>query len=456
MTVVNQEDANHANARLTTGPVARRLAGMSIPMAWGILAIIAFAIADTYFVGQLGTTPLAALAFTFPLVMAVRSLALGMGIGTASVLARAIGSSSADEVRRLTTDSLVIATVLITALAVVGILTINPLFSLMGAGTQELPLIREYMLVWYLGMPFLVVPMIGNFAMRSAGEARLPSLLMIVAAFINAGLDPLLIFGWGPIAPLGIQGAALASLLSRLCTLAAALFILHYRMHMIAWTWPRFKHLWASGREIGKIAGPAAATNVINPLAVGVVTAIVASYGPTAVAGFGVATRIEALALIPILALTAGLGPLVGQNWGAGERQRVAEALQVSTKFCVIWGLCVAAVLALAAPQIVPLFDKQPETIAAACAYLWIVPISFTAYGVLICVNSALNAAGRPLIATTLMAARTFALYVPLAWLASRWFNLYMVFACGAFASFIAGGFAWRTGLRLTHTTTRA
>lgn len=419
-------------------------------MAWGILAIITFAIADTYFVGQLGTTPLAALAFTFPLVMAVRSLALGLGIGTASVLARAIGSSSPEEVRRLTTDSLVMSTLLISALAVVGIVTINPLFRAMGAGAQELPLIREYMLIWYLGMPFLVVPMIGNFAMRSAGEARLPSLLMIVAAVINICLDPLLIFGWGPVAPMGIQGAAVASLLARLCTLAAAIFILHYRMQMIAWTWPKLKHLWASGREIGKIAGPAAATNVINPLAVGVVTAIVASYGPTAVAGFGVATRIEALALIPILALTAGLGPLIGQNWGAGEQQRVAEALRVSAKFCLLWGVCVAGILALAAPFIVPLFDNQPETIAAACAYLWIVPISFTAYGVLICVNSALNAAGRPLIATTLMTTRTFGLYVPMAWIASQWFSLEMVFASAALASFMTGGLAWRAGLRLT------
>lgn len=455
MAIADRKNADHPNARLTTGPVARRLAGMSIPMAWGILAIITFAIADTYFVGQLGTTPLAALAFTFPLVMAVRSLALGMGIGTASVLARAVGGSSAEEVRRLTTDSLIISTLLITALAIVGMLTISPLFRLMGAGARELPLIREYMLVWYLGMPFMVVPMIGNFAMRSAGEARLPSLLMIVAAFINAGLDPLLIFGWGPIAALGIQGAAVASLLARLCTLVAALFILHHRMHMIAWTWPKLKHLWTSGREIGKIAGPAVATNVINPLAVGVVTAIVAGYGPTAVAGFGVATRIEALALIPILALTAGLGPLVGQNWGASERQRVAEALRVSAKFCVIWGVCVAGVLALVAPVIVPLFDSQPETIAAACAYLWIVPISFTAYGVLICVNTALNAAGRPLIATTLMTVRTFGIYVPLAWLTAQWFELQVVFACAALASFIAGGFAWRTGLRLTYTTTR-
>ena len=423
-----------------------------MPMAWGILAVITFNIADTFFVGQLGTTPLAALSFTFPVVMAVTSLALGLGIGTASVLARAIGGSTEDEVRRLTTDSLVLSTCLVAVFAVLGLATIDPLFSAMGAEQDVLPLIREYMLLWYIGMPFLVVPMVGNFAMRAAGEARLPSLLMIVGAGINICLDPLLIFGWGPIPAMGIQGAALSSVLARICTLAAAILILQ-RMRLIAWTWPRAGHLAKSAREISHVAIPAAATNVINPLSIGVITAIVASYGPAAVAGFGVATRIEALALIPLLALTAGLGPLVGQNWGAGANGRVAHALRVSSKFSLVWGIVVALALALLAPIIVPVFDDHPETIAAATTYLWIVPISFTAYGVLICVNSALNAAGRPLVATSLMFARTFALYVPLAWLASQWFGLTMVFAAAAAASFLSGAVAWRLGLRLTQDT---
>lgn len=440
---------SQASARLVHGSVPGLLASMSIPMAWGILAVITFNIADTYFVGQLGTTPLAALSFTFPVVMAITSLALGLGIGTASVLARAIGSKTQQEVQRLTTDSLVLSTLLVAVLSVIGLLTIEPLFSLMGAGAEALPLIREYMLLWYLGMPFLVVPMVGNFAMRSAGEARLPGLLMVVGALINIALDPLLIFGWGVVPALGIQGAAIASVLARIITLIAAILILQ-RMRLIAWTWPRVGHLMASAREISYIALPAAATNVINPLSIGVITAIVANYGQPAVAGFGVATRIEALALIPLLALTAGLGPLIGQNWGAQEHGRVAQALQVSTRFSIAWGIFVSLVLAVLAPVIVPFFDDHPETIAAATLYLWIVPISFTAYGILICVNAALNAAGRPLIATSLMFARTFGLYVPLAWMATHAFGLGMVFAAAAAASFVSGVVAWRLGLRLT------
>lgn len=438
-----QAAASAGRARLTTGPVWRHLVNLGVPMAWGIFAVIAFNVVDTYFVGQLGTEPLAALAFTFPVAMTVTSLAIGLGIGTASVLARAIGSADESEVRRLTTDSLLLSTLLVTALAIIGILTIDPLFALIGAGPDTLPLLREYMVVWYIGMPMLVVPMIGNFAMRAWGDALFPSLLMTISAIINGVLDPFLIFGWWVFPELGIQGAAYASLVARTITLIAAIAILHGRMRMIDWHLPRPGHLWASARQIGHIAGPAAATNVINPLANGLVTAFVAGYGSAAVAGFGVATRIEALALIPMLALTAGLGPIVGQNWGADERERVHLALRQSAGFCLFWGAGIALVMALLARPLAGLFDEHAETIDAAVLYLHIVPASFAAYGVLICVNSAMNAAGKPLVATALMVSRTFLLYVPLAWLGAQYIGLWAIFAAGLVASLITGGLAW-------------
>lgn len=438
-----------SRARLTAGSVTRHLTAMSVPMAWGILAVISFNVADTYFVGQLGTRPLAALSFTFPVVMTVMSLALGLGIGVASVLSRAIGARGKDEVRRLTTDSLVLATLIVLAFVALGLATIDPLFAALGANAATRVLIADYMTTWYLGMPFLVVPMVGNNAIRACGDARLPSAIMTAAAVLNILLDPLFIFGWGPVPAMGIQGAAVASLAARASTLVLALAILHYRMRLIAWRWPRPGHLWRSAREILHVALPAAATNMVNPIAVAVITALVARFGPASVAGFGVATRIEAFALIPLLALTAGLGPVVGQNWGGGHVDRVARALRGAAVFCLGYGLLVAGLLALAAPTLAALFDDHPETLAAATLYLWLVPVSFTGYGVLICVNAALNAAGRPLAATALMALRTFVLYVPLAWVAAAWGSLGGVFAAATVAGLVAGALAWRRGLRL-------
>lgn len=447
---MSQSSANrHNHARLTEGSVSGHLAAMSIPMIWGILAVISINVTDTFFVGKLGTEPLAALAFTFPVVMTVMSLALGLGIGVGSVLARQMATASDARLRRLTTDSLVLALLIVIGFVVVGLLTIDPLFAALGAGPDMRERIADYMVIWYLGMPFLVVPMVGNNVIRACGDARLPSMLMVWAAIANIGLDPILIFGLGPVPAMGLEGAALASALARASSLLLTLAVLHYRMHLIEWAWPQWEHLKASARAVLHVALPAAATNMVNPISIAVVTALVAPFGAPAVAGFGVATRIESLAMIPILALTAGIAPVVGQNWGADRPDRVARVLAVAAGFCVVWGLAMAVLLALFGAQLAAVFDSQPETVEAAALYLWIVPISFAGYGLLICVNAMLNAAGRPLSATTLSLTRAFGLYVPLAWIGSLVFGLWAVFAAASVSSVLAAAFAWWRGRRL-------
>lgn len=440
--------ATRGGAALHEGSIARHLVALSLPMVWGILAMIAFNVADTFFVARLGTAPLAALSFTFPVVMTVFSLALGLGIGTASVISRTVGRGDHAGVQRLITDSIVLATLVVLVFMVAGLATIDPLFALLGAGEKTLPLIHEYMLIWYFGAPFVIVPMIANNAMRACGNARLPSAIMILSAALNFGLDPLLIFGFGPLPALGLEGAAIASLIARFASLVLALAALHFQMRLIQWRPPRLAELAASGRQVAKIALPAAATNMVNPIAVAVITAVVAWFGPAAVAGFGVATRVEAIAVVPLLALTAGLAPLVGQNWGAADAERVRAALRIAGQFCLGWGLLVAVVLWFAAPAIVGLFDADAATRAAAVTYLQLVPPSFAAYGVLICVNAAFNAVGRPIVATVLMLGRTFGLFVPLAVLGGWFYGLGAVFAAAAIANIALGVTAYALARR--------
>lgn len=435
--------AKRARARLFEGSIAGHLVSLSLPMVWGILAVLAFNLADTFFVARLGTAPLAALSFTFPVVMTIFSLALGLGIGTASVIARTVGRGDHAAVQRLTTDSMWLATAIVLVFMVAGLLTIEPLFTLLGAGEETLPLIVDYMQIWYFGVPFVVVPMVANNAMRACGDARLPSAIMVSSAALNFILDPLLIFGLGPLPALGIQGAAIASLIARCLALVLALAALHYQMQLIAWAWPRWRQLMESGRQVAVIALPAAATNMVNPIAVAVVTAVVAWFGPSAVAGFGVATRVEAIAVVPLLALTAGLGPLVGQNWGAADTVRVQAALRISALFCIGWGVLIALVLFIWAPHVVALFNVDDATREAAVTYLRLVPPTFAAYGVLICVNAAFNAVGRPIMATALMLGRTFGLFVPLAALGGWLYGLPAVFAAAAIANIVLGVVAY-------------
>ena len=216
-------------SKLTEGQVSIQLLKLSLPMVWGILSVLAFSLADTYFVAQLGTRELAAISFTFPVVTVLSSIAMGLGTGVASVIARVIGKGDRLQVQRLTTDSLLLSVAIVGIFSTLGLNTIDPLFSTLGAKSELIPLIRDYMSIWYLGMVFLVVPLVGNSALRACGNTIIPSLIMTLAAAMNILLDPLLIFGWGPIPALGLKGAAIASMISRTGILVASLAFLHFR-----------------------------------------------------------------------------------------------------------------------------------------------------------------------------------------------------------------------------------
>ncbi|MEB3884399.1 MATE family efflux transporter [Lyngbya sp. CCY1209] len=434
------------NRTLTQSPVTPTLVRLTLPMIWGVFAIIAFSLADTYFVAQLGTRQLAAMSFTFPVVTLLGSVSMGLGVGAASVIARAIGVGERDRVRRLTTNSLSLALLLVALLAIAGLATIDPVFTALGAGPDVLPLVREYMTIWYGGVLFLVVPMVGTSALRAAGDTFIPSVIMTVAALVNIVLDPLLIFGFGPVPGLGLKGAAIATVIGRATTLIASVLFLHFREKMLLWKLPHPKDLVADWRLVLHVGIPATGTQAIAPISTALITGLIATYGAPAVAGFGIATRVEAFALIVLMALSASIGPFVGQNWGAQRYDRVYRAIRISFIFCLIWGLLLTVILAAGSEQIAAQFDTNSQVVAIASTYLTLVPISYGTLGLMLVASSSFNALGKPLPSLTMTVGRLLVLYVPLAYLGSFLFGITGIFAAACFANLVVGiGAYWWT-----------
>jgi Na+-driven multidrug efflux pump len=325
------------------------------------------------------------------------------------------------------------------AFVVLGLLTIGPVFTLLGATARTLPFIEQYMRIWYLGVGFVVIPMVGNNAIRATGDTKTPSVIMLIAVAANATMDPLLIFGLGPFPRMEIAGAALATVIARATTFLVALWVLGRRDKMLTMRFPGFKPIVDSWKKILYIGVPTAATRAILPVSIGMVTRLVSTYGIEAVAGFGVATRIEFFALTLVRALSSVLMPFVGQNWGAGKLKRVASGVAYSNRLSVIWGALMFGVLALAARPIASLFNGEPRVVDVAELYLRIVPLGYGFYGAALLVIAALNALNRPLHAAGLSAFHMFALYVPLAVAGSSIFGLTGMFGGLAASFFIAG-----------------
>lgn len=429
------------NPSLLEGSVAGHLQRLALPMVWGILATMSFNVVDTYFVAQLGSAPLAAMSFTFPVVMVINSFAIGLGAGTSSAVARAYGAGDLEKVRRLVTDASLLALLVALTISAIGLTTIQPLFRLLGADPEMLPLIADYMVPWYLGAVFAVVPMVALSSLRAIGNSALTGRIMVAVAFFNLMLDPLLIFGLLGFPRLELQGAALSTVIARGLSFFAALYFLIRREQLMAP--PRLSTLLASWRTVLAVGLPAIATNVIIPMAGGVVVALVAVHGADAVAGLGVALRIEPLALIVFYALSSVVGPFMGQNAGAGKVERMQRTVSVLARFCIGFGALLAVLLYFAGPAVVRLFSDSPEVLAVAIAYLTLVPFSYAGYGFVMSANAAFNGLGRPLPATLISFLRVLGIYLPLAWVGNQLWGITGLFAATATANLLLGVLAW-------------
>ena len=444
MTDEDQPTPRNHGARLTQGSVEGHLVRMSVPMLGGIAATMAFNLADTYFVSRLGTEQLAALSFGFPVIMVLISVGIGLGAGTSSVVARAIGGESEDNIRRLATDSMILTTIFAVVLAILGILTIDPLFRLLGADEQVLALLREYMAIWYPGIGLMIVPMVGLSAVRATGNAKLPGVIMIGAALVNMVLDPILIFGLAGIPAMGLAGAAWATVIARADMLVLSIWAMWKVEDLLAFDRPTMDEFRVSCRRILKVGVPAAATNMIVPGATTALQPMLAVHGTTAVAAFGAGQRLESMALIFFYALSSVIGPVVGQNAGADEWDRVRQGVRSSFLFCMGFGLLAAMALFFLRHPMAQAFSKDPEVTRWTAMYLLIVPISYGTYGVVMQVNAIFNALDLSMRSVVVSTVRMLALYLPLAWLGSRMYGVPGIFVGAATANLVAGLFgAW-------------
>jgi len=429
---------------LTTGPVAGHLREQAGPMAVGLLAIFSFEAVDLLFISRLGVEALAAVSFTLPVVWLLSAIGIGFETGASSCVSRAVGRGEQCRARRLTTDAVVLGFVAASAISLVGLLTMRPLFASLGASAEILPLIEEYMGVWYFVEPIATALWVCLASIRARGNTLFEGKVITVAALTNAVLDPILIFGWLGFPALGIRGAAIASLIANLLMLMFSLVHLALRLEVLASPFAPFAELRDSARELLAIGIPAAVTTASAPISHAIAVAMASAYGVTAVAGLGVAMRIEAIALIPFLALAMVSSPFFGQNLGAGLHHRLAEARRVALRFCLGFGLLLAVGLAFAAQPLAGLFTDSAAVRQVTVEFIWIVSASYGAYGLAMVAIDAFNGLGAPLAATTLSIVAIL-VFLPLAVVGRGLLGLNGVFAAIGVANMAVGwaAFAW-------------
>jgi putative MATE family efflux protein len=337
-------------ARYTQGSIATHLILMTSSTALGLLTIFLSELVDIYFLGLIGEAEITALGFAGPIIFFSLSLNIGLSIACSALVSIALGSGNTASSRETVTHSLVSAFIISLPLALILWFYLPTLLSLMGASGQALELANAYTSIVIIGMPLLAVAMSMGSIMRAKGDAKNSMLIYIVAGLSNIVLDPILIFGLD----LGVTGAALATLISRIIMLAMAYHIIvnrdqlvgafnlhHYRQELSSYT---------------KIAFPAILTNLSTPLSMAYVTYAMAQFGDSAVAGVAIINKIQPVAFVGLFALSSVIGPIAGQNFGAKKFDRVSKTLFESIRFTLIYCAIVSAILWLSQWWFVPLF----------------------------------------------------------------------------------------------------
>jgi putative MATE family efflux protein len=427
------------NKNLIEGNIKRQLYVLSWPMLLGMMGMVIFNLVDTYFVGKLGVHQLAAMSFSFPVIMFINSLSLGIGIGTSSLISRNIIRAERNEVKMMASRAILLGILIVLFFVILGYLTIRPVFRAMGAENDVLAYIHDYMSIWYLGVPFVVIPMIGNNIVRATGDTFTPGMIMLAIAVVNSILDPLLIFGYGPFPVLGIKGAALATVIARGIGLVVILIILIKREKLLTIHFGHIKNILTSWRNVLYIAGPASLTMLITPISVGIITKILSGFGKEAVAAFGVSSRVEMFALMVIMSLGSVLIIFVGQNLSKQKYQRIIQALKISAKFSMFWGLFIFVLLLIFGKAIASLFTSDADVINIAKNYFYIIGASYGFQGLVLLSTSSFNGINKPYPSTFFSMIRMLVLYVPLAWIGAHIFNISGVFWAGFIANVLVG-----------------
>ncbi|MDD5539008.1 MAG: MATE family efflux transporter [Candidatus Omnitrophica bacterium] len=401
---------------------------MAVPMLAGTFAMNAYNLTDTWFVSRLGTDALAAMSFTFPVVMLLGFVMRGLGTGAMTVVAHALGRGKQKTAARITTHAAFLSSGVALCLTVAGLLTIRPLFTRLGATGEMLVLTQRYMWIWYCGLVIRVIQMMFADIIIGTGNTKAVSFLMVAGTALNFVLDPMMIFGLWGWPKMGIQGAALATVISETLVLMWAYYFIHKRYHLILFTSHTRLRIVASWRRILRIGIPTVLSSVLTPISAAVVIKIVSGFGEAAVAATGVAGRIEMFAFMIPMTVGMSLVPFVAQNYGARRFDRIKTVRKGAMMFALIFGFVIAGVFLLIARPLGRLFSSDSEVVDILVRYIYITCFGYGFLEVHRYAGFCMTGIHQPVASAFLNAVRVIVLMIPLAYFGAKFFGISGIF----------------------------
>lgn len=407
--------------QLLEGPILKSLITLAVPIVLANVLQAGYQLIDAFWVGRLGGAAVAAVSVSFPVMFLSISLGAGLAIAGSTLIAQYVGAKNERMVNHVAAQTLLMIVSVSVVLGLIGYMLAPRILSLMGVDAQVYGFALGFLRVSFVGLVFNFTFFMFQSIMRGIGEAKLPLYIVGGTVLLNFILDPLFIFGWGPVPALGVMGAALATLGTQMIAALAALFVLFSGSYGIHLSWKDFAPDMTYIRRAFFLGFPASIEMSARALGLTVLTFLIASFGTLAVASYGAGSNILQLVMIPAMGLSMAVSTLVGQNIGAGNIDRAARIGKLGA-WLGFWILTAAgAIVFIAAPYIIAFFVPGDATvIAGGAVFLRIMALSWGFLGVQLALTGVLRASGNMVVTMVLTLVSQWVLQFPLAYVLSK------------------------------------
>jgi len=409
---------------LTKGSILKTLFSLSWPMMIAFLLHSGFNLVDAFFVGKISANALAAVSISFPVVFFMIAIGLGIGIGTTSLIARLLGAKRKKEADIVAEHSILISIVIAFLFTFFILIFAEPIFKFAGADKNIMPLVLDYIRIIIWGAIFTFMMFTINSILRGEGDTKTPMYALGFSNILNAILDPIFIFGLGIIPSLGIKGAAIATVISRVL---AIILLIHHLLKgnsYITLNFKIFKYKPRIIKDIFHVGIPASLSQITHSVGMFLLLKIISFFGANAIAAYGLAGRIEAVALLPIIAIGTATITLVGHNIGAKKLKRAEKTTWTAVILSIVIIEVIGFLIFLTPYKLIFFFNTNPEVIKIGGDYLKIVSLTYIFAAVGINIGSAFQGAGKGIPAFMSALLRLILIGIPLAWFLAIKLNL--------------------------------
>lgn len=405
---------------LTQGPIPRHLIGMALPIAIGMLFQTAYVLIDLYFVARLGDSAIAGVGTAANAAFVVMALTQVLGVGTVSLIARAVGARDFALATLGFNQSLTLSAIAGLGTLLAGWLGMDAYMNALGADPATVAAGKDY-LHWYLpglALQFAMVAL--GSALRGTGTTKPTMLVQMVTVVINAILAPVLVAGWGTGKPMGVAGAGLASSIAIAVGVVLLWWYFRRLEHVVRVRRPLLKPQWPTCRRILAVGLPAGGEFALMFVYMALIYYVTREFGAAAQAGFGAGQRVMQAVMLPAMAVAFAVTPLAGQNFGARRFDRVRESFKSAALLGSALMLALTVLCQWQAEALLRPFSSDPQVLAHGVEFLHYIALNFVTSGLVFTISGMFQALGNSVPALISSATRLLTFSLPLLWLAAQ------------------------------------